>query len=74
LASDDVRDAALSLALAHRARAEARTGLALAAGPAFFGAIAIAFGVLPPAFAPLAALVGAVMAVTHVRALDRLRG
>lgn len=74
LASDDVRDAALSLALAHRARAEARTGLALASSPAFFGAVAIAFGVLPPAFAPLAALIGAVMAVTHVRALDRLRG
>jgi P-type E1-E2 ATPase len=73
LASDDVRDAALSLAIARRARGEARTGLALACGPAFFGSMAIAFGVLPPAFAPLAALVGAVMAVTHVRALDRLR-
>src|SRR5690606_33783 len=73
LASDDVRDAALAIFLAHRSRTEARVGLALAAGPALFGSVAIGVGVLPPAFAPLAAPNGAVMAVVHLRALDRLR-
>lgn len=73
LASDDVRDAALALALARRSRNEARLGLSLALAPALVGAISIAFGVLPPAFAPLASLVGAIVAVMHVRALDRLR-
>jgi Cu+-exporting ATPase len=63
LASDDVRDAAL----AHRARNEARLGLALAAVPALNGATAIAFGLLPPTFAPIASLLGGVMAVAHVK-------
>jgi P-type Cu+ transporter len=67
LASDDVRDAALALALAHRARNEARLGLALAAVPALIGATAIAFGLLPPAFAPIASLLGGAMAVAHVK-------
>ncbi len=67
LASDDVRDAALALALAHRARNEARLGLALAAVPALIGATAIAFGILPPAFAPIASLLGGAMAVAHVK-------
>lgn len=70
LASDDVRDAALSLALAHRARIEARVSLALAAAPALFGSAAIAFGLLPPAYAPIASLLGGVVAIVHARALD----
>ena len=70
LASDDVRDAALSLALAHRTRLEARVGLALSLAPALVGAAVIAVGVLPPAYAPLASLLGGVMAVVHARALD----
>jgi P-type Cu+ transporter len=48
-------------------------GLAIAVFPALVGAIAVAFGVLPPAYAPLASLLGGVMAVLHVRALDRVR-
>jgi P-type Cu+ transporter len=71
LASDDVRDAALSLALAHRARIEARVGLALAAVPALLGAAVVAFTVLPPAYAPIAALLGSAVAVIHVRSLAR---
>ncbi len=67
LASDDVRDAALSLALAHRARAEARVGLGIAVVPALVGCTAIAFGILPPAYAPIASLVGGAMAVAHIR-------
>jgi cation transport ATPase len=67
LASDDVRDGALALALAHRTRNEARLGLGLAVVPALVGAGAIAFGLLPPAFAPIASLIGGVMAVAHAR-------
>lgn len=73
LASDDVRDAAIALALARRSRIEARAGLALAAVPALVGAAAVSFGILPPAYAPIASLLGGAMAALHVRALDRLR-
>lgn len=69
LASDDVRDAALSLALAHRTRHEARLGLLLAVLPALVGTGAIAFGLLPPAYAPIASLLGGVMAVVHARSV-----
>ena len=67
LASDDVRDGALALALAHRTRTEARVGLGLAVGPALLGAAIIAFGLLPPAYAPIASLLGGAMAVAHAR-------
>ncbi|AUX38629.1 cation-translocating P-type ATPase [Sorangium cellulosum] len=70
LASDDVRDAALSLALAHRTRLEARVGLALSVAPALVGAAVISAFVLPPAYAPIASLLGGMMAVVHARALD----
>lgn len=73
LASDDVRDAALSLALARRTRTEARVGFALAAVPAAVGAIAVSVGLLLPAYVPIASLLGGVMGVLHGRALDRLR-
>ena len=67
LASEDVRDAALSLALAHRTRLEARVGLALAVVPGLVGMTAISFGLLPQAFAPIASLLGGVMAIVHAR-------
>lgn len=67
LASDDVRDGALALALAHRTRLEARVGLGLSVGPALLGAGIISFGFLPPAYAPIASLLGAAMAVAHAR-------
>ncbi|AUX19555.1 cation-translocating P-type ATPase [Sorangium cellulosum] len=70
LASDDVRDAALSLALAHRTRLEARVGLALSVAPALVGAAVVSALVLPPAYAPIAALLGGAVAVVHARALD----
>ncbi|EYF05578.1 Lead, cadmium, zinc and mercury transporting ATPase [Chondromyces apiculatus DSM 436] len=70
LASDDVRDAALSLALAHRTRLEARTGLSLSVVPALVGAAVVAVGLLPPSYAPIAALLGGIVAVIHARALD----
>jgi Cu+-exporting ATPase len=71
LCSDDVRDAALALALARSAQSESRVGLALALGPALLGAVTVVFGFLPVAFAPLATLVGSIVAVVHARALDR---
>lgn len=71
LASEDIRDGALSLALARRSRVEARVGLLLVVVPALIGAIAIAFGLLPPAFAPIASLLGGVMAIVHLRTLRR---
>ncbi|MFT3766544.1 MAG: HAD-IC family P-type ATPase [Minicystis sp.] len=67
LASDDVRDGALALALANRTRLEARTALAIAVVPALIGAAVISFGLLPPAYAPLASLLGGAMAVAHAR-------
>jgi P-type Cu+ transporter len=73
LVGDDVRDAALAISLAHRTRAEARTGLVLAVSPGVVGALAVAFGLLPPVFAPLAGLVGGVVATLHARAVGGLR-
>ena len=70
LASEDVRDAALSLALAHRTRLEARVGLALAVVPGLVGMATISFGLMPQAFAPIAALLGGVMAIVHARSLS----
>jgi P-type E1-E2 ATPase len=72
LASDDVRDAALAVALARRTRALARAGVAIAVLPAVVGSVIVAFGLLPPAYAPLASLLGGVMALVHVRAQGRL--
>ncbi len=67
LASDDVRDGALALALAHRTRTEARVALGLSVVPALVGAGIIALGILPPAFAPIASLLGGAIAVAHAR-------
>lgn len=73
LASEDVRDAALAIALAKRSRAEARAGFALAAVPPLVGAAIVGVGILPPAFVPLASLLGGAMGIAHSRAIDRLR-
>jgi cation transport ATPase len=73
LASDDVRDAALALALARRTRIEARVGFGLAAIPAVLGVAIVALGILPPAFVPIASLLGGAMGVLHGRTLDRMR-
>jgi Cu+-exporting ATPase len=67
LASDDLRDASLSLALARRTRTLARVAFGLAALPPALGAAVVAFGVLPPAFVPIAGLIGATMGVLHGR-------
>ena len=73
VASDDVRDGALAISLARRTKNEARTGLILAMAPGTFLSLAVAFGLLPPAYAPLAALLGASAAALHARATDLTR-
>jgi cation transport ATPase len=73
LASDELRDAALALALARRTLLDARVGFGLAAIPPALGAALVALGVLPPAFVPIAGLMGGAMAVAHGHQLDRLR-
>ncbi|HQB42717.1 MAG TPA: hypothetical protein PLV85_03890, partial [Polyangiaceae bacterium] len=69
LASDDVRDAADGLVAARRARLHARAAMFLGLAPGVASALAIAFGLLPPAFAPLAVLVSAVGTHLHLRAV-----
>jgi cation transport ATPase len=73
LASDDVRRGALAISLARRTKYEARTGLVLAVAPGIAFALAVAFGVLPAAYAPLAGLVGAAASALHARATDLAR-
>ena len=71
LVSDDVRDASLALAVASRTRAHAAAALGLVLGPAALGALVVTLGMLPPEYAPLAQLCGALVAVWHLRALER---
>jgi len=67
LASDDVRDAALAVAIPHATRDRVRSSIALGAAPGFVALLAIAFGVAPLAIAPLAVLAGAAAAAVHAR-------
>lgn len=67
LASDDLRDAALAIALAKRSRVEARAGFGIAAIPPAIGVVVVALGILPPAFVPIAAFLGGVVGVIHGR-------
>jgi Cu+-exporting ATPase len=67
LASDDVRDAARALSIAHETRDRAKIALVVGLSPAIVAVLAIAFGVAPLAVAPLAALAGAVAALVHAK-------
>jgi len=67
LAGDDVRDAAIALAIPRAARERARAAIALGVTPGLLALMAIAFGVAPLAVAPLAALMGAIAAAVHAR-------
>lgn len=58
LASDDVRDAARALRIARRARDSARSILAVTILPPTVATLAVAFGLVSPAVAPVAALLG----------------
>jgi len=67
LASDDVRDAAYAVRLAHDARHEARLGLALALAPALIGSLLATLNLVPVAVAPLFALAGTLAALLKAR-------
>jgi Cu+-exporting ATPase len=58
LATDDVRDAAFALRLAHRCRAETRIGLGLTVGSSGFGALLVALSLLPLSVAPMLGFLG----------------
>jgi cation transport ATPase len=58
LVTDDVRDAAHAIRIAHRAKDDSRKLLAACLVPAGAAALAAAFGLLPAATAPVAALAG----------------
>ncbi|MEO8900126.1 MAG: HAD family hydrolase [Polyangiaceae bacterium] len=67
LASDDVRDAAYAVRLAHNARREARLGLAFTLAPALVGTALATLNLVPVAVAPLFAMVGTLAAVIRAR-------
>ncbi|MGD0523531.1 MAG: HAD-IC family P-type ATPase [Polyangiaceae bacterium] len=74
LASDDVRDAALALAIPHASRDRARAAIALGATPGVVALLAIGFGIAPLAVAPLAALVGAIAVAVQGREIQPGQG
>ncbi|HEY5958395.1 MAG TPA: HAD-IC family P-type ATPase, partial [Polyangiaceae bacterium] len=63
LASDDVRDAALALRLAHQCRSETRISLGLTIGTSGLGALLVALSMLPMSVAPILGFVGAALAL-----------
>jgi cation transport ATPase len=67
LASDDVRDAAYSLRVAHQAHREAQLGYALVLGPALCGVVVAAFGFAPAALAPILTCLGTAVALSRLR-------
>ncbi len=69
LTNDDVRDAALSLRLAHECRREAKLGIGITMATGVTGALAIAFGLANPVIAPLLALGGTLAAYWRLRSI-----
>ena len=67
LASDDVRDGAFALRLAHGCRADARRGLLWAAGPAVAGTALMAISLVPVTIPVLLSLLGGATAVSRLR-------
>jgi Cu+-exporting ATPase len=67
LASDDVRDAALALTLPRAARDRARTAVVVGALGQAASALAIAFGLAPPAIVPVLGVLATVVVLTIVR-------
>lgn len=67
LASDDVRDAALSLTIPRSCRDRARTAVVVGLLVQGLGALGIAFGIVPPAVVPVLGLLGAIGVVSIVR-------
>lgn len=67
LASDDVRDAAFALRVAHDFRRETRIDLVLVLAPALTLSLLAALGLAPAALGPLGATLGAVVALVRAR-------
>jgi cation transport ATPase len=67
LANDDVREAALALAIPHGARDRARIAIALGATPGLLALLAIGVGIAPSVVAALSVFFGAVSAAAHAR-------
>jgi Cu+-exporting ATPase len=67
LASDDVRDGAFALRLAHGCRRDARTGLLWAAGPSLGGAVLMTISLAPVTAPVLLSLAGAMLAASRLR-------
>ncbi|MGE3674562.1 MAG: hypothetical protein AB7K71_33135, partial [Polyangiaceae bacterium] len=63
LATDAIRDAAFAVAVAGRARREARLGVLIAVLPGVVGVATMAVGALSPAVTPILALLGTGAAV-----------
>jgi P-type Cu+ transporter len=63
LATDDVRDAAFALRLAHRCRSETRIGLAATVGLSGLGSLLVALSIVPLAMAPALAFIGSAAAL-----------
>jgi len=74
LAGDDVRDAALALAIPHATRERARVAAVLGVAPGVVALLAIGFGVAPLAVAPLAAAGAAIALAAHARESAAARG
>jgi cation transport ATPase len=70
LASDDVRDAARALSLAHDVRDRAKKAMALGLSPGIVAALAVASGLLPLSVAPVGLLLGAIAAIVHARTYE----
>jgi Cu+-exporting ATPase len=67
LASDDVRDAAFAMRVAHDCRRETRIDLGLVLAPAVTLSVLAALGLAPAALAPFAAMAGGVLALLRAR-------
>ena len=67
LASDDVRDAALALTVPRACRERAKVAVLVGAAAHGVSLLGIAFGVAPPALAPIAAVLAAAIVLAMVR-------
>lgn len=67
LASDDVRDAAFAVRLAHECRLASRITIALTLGSGVLGALGVAFSLIPLWAAPFASLLGLFLALLKLR-------
>jgi P-type E1-E2 ATPase len=67
LASDDVRDGAYAIRLAHRCRSNAKLGLILTLASGVAGGLAVGFALVTPAVAPVMAFAGTLGALYALR-------